>query len=292
METPFTPLEIYIKEFNPVDYFDTYYAAGKGSLDGAWTSFALKNLHALFSSGKIKGDTIIDIGTGPTIYQLLSACEVFKNIIASDLLEQNREQLKKWLRKDPDMLDWSVIVKMVCDLEGNSEKPAEKEEKLRKAIKKVLMCDVLKKNPFEPLVLPPADCLLSCLCLEAPCKDVEAYCEVVKNFNHLLKPGGDIVIIKDSEMLQCSSPSKPTSALSNSTQFGDIETILKDLSKEINLIFAMYARKLSECSFADASYVQEFDDILKEARSLENHLKQKRESFRSELTRIANTLQK
>lgn len=41
----------------------------------------------------------------------------------------------------------------------------------------------------------------------------------------------------------------------------------------------------------DASYVQELDGILKEARTLENHLKQKRESLKQRFTVIANSLQ-
>uniref|UniRef100_A0A8C5PZ12 Nicotinamide N-methyltransferase n=1 Tax=Leptobrachium leishanense TaxID=445787 RepID=A0A8C5PZ12_9ANUR len=195
METPFTKQETYIRDFDPKEYFDTYYAPRKGAFVGEWTLFVLKNLHELFSSGEVKGDTMIDIGSGPTIYHLLSACEVFENIITSDFLEQNREQLKKWLRKDPDMLDWSKVAQMVCDLEGNSEKRAEKEEKLRRAAKRVLKCDALKTNPFEPLVLPKADCLISCLCLEVLSKDVDNFFNVVKNLNTLLKPGGHIMIM-------------------------------------------------------------------------------------------------
>ncbi|KFQ53960.1 Testis-expressed sequence 12 protein, partial [Pelecanus crispus] len=48
--------------------------------------------------------------------------------------------------------------------------------------------------------------------------------------------------------------------------------------------------QLSERAAMDASYVQELDGILKEARSIESHLKQKRESLKQRLTVIANTL--
>uniref|UniRef100_A0A8C5TFM7 Uncharacterized protein n=1 Tax=Malurus cyaneus samueli TaxID=2593467 RepID=A0A8C5TFM7_9PASS len=41
----------------------------------------------------------------------------------------------------------------------------------------------------------------------------------------------------------------------------------------------------------DSSYVQELDGILKEARALENHLKQKRESLKQRFAVIASTLQ-
>ncbi|NWH19404.1 TEX12 protein, partial [Grus americana] len=49
--------------------------------------------------------------------------------------------------------------------------------------------------------------------------------------------------------------------------------------------------QLSERAAMDASYVQELDGILKEARTIENHLKLKRESLKQRFTVIANTLQ-
>ncbi|XP_063292498.1 nicotinamide N-methyltransferase-like [Pelobates fuscus] len=194
MDTPFSGPEIFIKDFNSKDYYDSYYASDKGVMLGEWTNFALKNFHDIFSSGVVKGNTLIDIGAGPTIYHLLSACEVFPNIITSDFLEQNLAELKKWLTKESNMLNWTPCVKYVCDLEGKSVNLGEKEEKLRKSVKQVLKCDVLKKNPFEPLVLPPADCLISCFCLESACKDVASYCNTLKSLKDLLKPGGHIIL--------------------------------------------------------------------------------------------------
>ncbi|XP_075047245.1 indolethylamine N-methyltransferase-like [Mixophyes fleayi] len=196
METTFSTPQSYIDEFNPLDYFQTYYALGQGALFGEWTNFALRNLHETFAPGCVEGDTLIDFGTGPSIYQLLSACEVFNNIITSDFLEQNHIELQKWLRKDPNALDWTPFIKFVwCDLEGNRNNYEEKAEKLRSKVKQVLKCDALKSNPFEPLVLPPADCLLTCLCLEAACKDKESYCNVLKNFKNLIKPGGHLLAL-------------------------------------------------------------------------------------------------
>ncbi|KFP99565.1 Testis-expressed sequence 12 protein, partial [Leptosomus discolor] len=48
--------------------------------------------------------------------------------------------------------------------------------------------------------------------------------------------------------------------------------------------------QLSERAAMDASYVQELDGILKEARTIENNLKQKRESLKQRFAVIANTL--
>ncbi|XP_053546900.1 testis-expressed protein 12-like [Bombina bombina] len=98
--------------------------------------------------------------------------------------------------------------------------------------------------------------------------------------------------IKNAENPQCSSPAGPPPCLSDSSKDADIETLMKDISNDINLHFAKYAKALSERSAVDASYIQEFNEILKEARSVEVHLKQKRESLRNRLTMIANKLQR
>ncbi|XP_075046428.1 testis-expressed protein 12 isoform X2 [Mixophyes fleayi] len=50
--------------------------------------------------------------------------------------------------------------------------------------------------------------------------------------------------ILDSEILQCSSPTSQPSAVSDISQVGDIEAVMKDLSKEINLLFCNYAKTL------------------------------------------------
>ncbi|XP_073459222.1 nicotinamide N-methyltransferase-like [Aquarana catesbeiana] len=196
METPFSSSQTYIDEFDPLDYYKTYYHPEEGALTGEWLDFTLRNFHETFTLGGVKGDLLIDFGAGPAIYQLLSACEAFNNIITSDFLEQNLAQLQKWLRNDPDAFDWTRIVKYVCELEGNSDNESckKKEEKLRRTVTKVLKCDALKKNPYDPVEMPQADCLISCLCLEAPCKDVESFTNALRNLKGLIKPGGHIVI--------------------------------------------------------------------------------------------------
>ncbi|XP_068119870.1 nicotinamide N-methyltransferase-like [Hyperolius riggenbachi] len=189
----FTGPDFYQKNFDPKAYLAMYYPLEGGTVH-EHLQFVLKRLARIFSSGKVKGETIIDIGTGPTIYQLLSACEAFNNVIVSDFTDKNREELKAWLINQPGAFDWSPVVKYVCQLEGNRISWTEKEDRLRKAIKQVLRCDVMQNNPLSPVVLPQVDCILSCLCLEGACKDVEAYVTALKNITNLLKPGGYLVL--------------------------------------------------------------------------------------------------
>ncbi|XP_068118055.1 nicotinamide N-methyltransferase-like [Hyperolius riggenbachi] len=184
----------YQKNFDPKAYL-TYYTMTVNSKENEFLVFVLTQLAQIFNSGEVKGETLIDIGSGPTIYQLLSACEAFKNIIASDFTDRNREEFKSWLTNQPGAFDWSPVVQYVCQLEGDKISWREKEARLRKSIKQVLKCDVMKSNPMDPVVLPQVDCLISSACLEGACKDLETYAIALKNIGALLKSGGHLVLV-------------------------------------------------------------------------------------------------
>ncbi|XP_036601577.1 nicotinamide N-methyltransferase-like [Trichosurus vulpecula] len=196
MESNFTTKDAYLNCFSPRTYLQNYYTFGSSpSQEKQVLMHNLRKLSETFSLGQVKGDLLIDIGTGPTIYQLLSACESFKEIVATDYTDQNREELIRWLKKEPGAFDWSPVVKYVCELEGDREKWAEKEEKLRVRVKQVLKCDVTQSQPLGSASLPQADCLLTTYCLEAACKDLPTYQQALKNLSSLLKPGGFLVLL-------------------------------------------------------------------------------------------------
>ncbi|NWI66157.1 TEX12 protein, partial [Todus mexicanus] len=97
---------------------------------------------------------------------------------------------------------------------------------------------------------------------------------------------------------QLSSLDKTDSAFSEGSQSAykhePLEKVLKVLSSEkfngISIDFNYRFFPFSERAAMDTSYVQELDGILKEARTIENHLKQKRESLKQKFTVITNTL--
>ncbi|NWR36732.1 NNMT methyltransferase, partial [Tachuris rubrigastra] len=192
----FTEADFYQRSFDPQAYLKEYYSLSD-SQRGAnlFLMQNLRSLHKMFSLDGLRGDTLIDVGCGPTIYQLLSACEHFHEIIALDYTDQNRWELERWLRNEEGAFDWVPVVKYVCELEGDREKWAEKQEKVRKKVKQVLKCDVTKANPTGPVSLPPADCILSTLCLEGACKDLPTFHCALRNIGTLVKPGGHLVLV-------------------------------------------------------------------------------------------------
>ncbi|XP_073416819.1 nicotinamide N-methyltransferase-like [Dendrobates tinctorius] len=193
----FTNTSEYEKQFDPRLYLETYFHLGSGSLGDDFLKFVLGNFNKTLKSGAVRGSTLIDIGTAPSIYQLLSTCEYFDDITVTWHTNRERLELQKWLNNDPDAFDWSSVVNHVCEIEGNRMDQKTKEEKLKGRIKKVMMCDVSKSNPLAPHEEPKADCLVTTVCLEAACRSYGSYGTALKNLSNLLKPKGHLLMAGD-----------------------------------------------------------------------------------------------
>ncbi|XP_054296252.1 testis-expressed protein 12 isoform X2 [Pongo pygmaeus] len=133
-----------------------------------------------------------------------------------------------------------------------------------------------------------------------PSEFMENWCLRNMMANHLVKP--DNRNCKRPRELESPVPDSPQlSSLGKSdSSFSEIsglfykdealEKDLNDVSKEINLMLSTYAKLLSERAAVDASYIDEIDELFKEANTIENFLIQKREFLRQRFTVIANTL--
>ncbi|KAM4703176.1 indolethylamine N-methyltransferase-like [Rhinophrynus dorsalis] len=149
--------------------------------------------------GKVKGETVLDISPGPSVYQLISTANVFKKIIVTESNDANIKEFKRWLNKEEGVADWSLATKFVCQLEGNREGWHEEEDKVRKAIYKVI-----KWNPatsrLDPTVIPPVDCVLSLWVLSVISKTKEEYQNALKNVALALKIGGHLLLFSTINM--------------------------------------------------------------------------------------------
>ncbi|KFQ51377.1 Nicotinamide N-methyltransferase, partial [Nestor notabilis] len=116
----FTDAEFYQRSFDPQEYLREFCSLSnaQGQPNTLLTQ-SLRSLSKMFSLDGLSGHTLIDVGCGPTIYQLLSACERFQEIISLDYTDRNRWELEKWLKNEPGAFDWSPVVKYVCELEGD-----------------------------------------------------------------------------------------------------------------------------------------------------------------------------
>ncbi|EEC16012.1 nicotinamide N-methyltransferase, putative [Ixodes scapularis] len=104
--------EVHKTTFLPLNYI-------KNTENYVLYRFQQEELHHIFNSDLIQGSTLVDIGSGPTINFVFSATKRFQDIVVSDLVERNRLEVEKWLRKSVDSVDWSFRAEHVADLEGH-----------------------------------------------------------------------------------------------------------------------------------------------------------------------------
>ncbi|XP_078496380.1 nicotinamide N-methyltransferase-like [Lissotriton helveticus] len=152
------------------------------------------NFINIYSTADVKGDSLIGLSFGPYIYYTLPACEYFNEITFACADDNSIQKIQKWLKKEPDALDWSHIIKKICELQGSGETWNEKECMLKRKVKRVLKHDVTSSNPLSPVILPQADCLLLAHCLEHFVTDKKSFCEALKNISSLLKTGGHLIM--------------------------------------------------------------------------------------------------
>ncbi|XP_051926836.1 phenylethanolamine N-methyltransferase [Hippocampus zosterae] len=189
------------QRFDPAAYLQYNYTPPRADFDrkDSIVPWKLACLHRAFTEGDMSGELLVDIGSGPTLYQVLSGCEVFNEVVLTDFLEANRKELRRWLQGDETCsLDWTPYLQHVCKLEGRRASAwTEKAAKLRQAITDILPIDVHRPQPLDPRVLPSAgaDCLVSCFCLESVSPDLAAFTRALGHIGKLLRPGGHLLLI-------------------------------------------------------------------------------------------------
>ncbi|XP_040066754.1 indolethylamine N-methyltransferase [Ixodes scapularis] len=183
--------EKYRSQFVPEAYRDTLETIH------SLLSFYQKELHFIFTSPTFYGRKLLEVGCGPSARNVLPATKKIDDVVLGDLVPQNRLAVEKWIQKAPDAIDWSFHSELLATLEGYIDAKSgarEIEERTRRAIRKVVFCNVL-----DPQVLPeehkePFDVVLTCLCLESACLDEGTYKKAVQNLANLVTSGGYLIV--------------------------------------------------------------------------------------------------
>ncbi|XP_069062026.1 nicotinamide N-methyltransferase-like [Pleurodeles waltl] len=185
--------ELYERFYDPRKIREIYFTPESTFYDDSFTQ-TFSNLIKIYASGDVKGDSLICLSCGHHIYYALPACEYFNEITFACADGRSIQEIQRWLKNEPDAIDYGETIKEICKLQGCGETWIEKQHMLQTKIKTVLMCDVTSRNPLSPVIHPQADCLLLVHCLENLVTDEKSYCEALTNVSSLLKPGGYLVM--------------------------------------------------------------------------------------------------
>ncbi|XP_066267590.1 phenylethanolamine N-methyltransferase-like isoform X1 [Branchiostoma lanceolatum] len=164
-----------------------------------WMPWLLNNLKDTFAGGKLSGERLLDVGTGPAIHNLISAAPYFPNITCAEFCQENREEVEKWVRGENDAFDWDPFIKYVCGLEGEGSAWEARQVALRDAIQQVVFCDVREENLQEALNGGQYDVVSSIFTLCGVAKDKADFDGIVSNVSSLVKPGGTLILVCDLE---------------------------------------------------------------------------------------------
>jgi hypothetical protein len=182
--------------FHPTVYLDEYY---RGLSDE--NKFLLRFYHDAYLRIGPQA-SLLEVGGGPTIYQLISASRCVSRIVFSEFLEANRNEVRNWLARSPLAFDWGEYLQFVAMLEIDQTigTPHEHVEcRLRDRIAAVVPCDLSLPNPLAPNQHPPFDVVSSSFCIEGIKGDGVSFHSFLKNAISQLKPGGTLVLalVKD-----------------------------------------------------------------------------------------------
>ncbi|XP_075696782.1 nicotinamide N-methyltransferase-like [Rhinoderma darwinii] len=192
-----SPHKVYHEhDFDSRQYLEQYFSDKPDMVFGedSLNSF-IENLRQVFAVGHIKGEVLIDISLSSFVHHLYSACEFFKNIIVLKVNNRCIMELKRWVDERTGAFYWGHASTLLQEKEENSDQCQDQEEKLRSAIQHVVKYDLEKENITDPLVLPPADCVISVWLLDAISKDQDDYIRYLRKFSRYLKPAGHLILI-------------------------------------------------------------------------------------------------
>ena len=180
-------------KFDPHDYLQYYSTTNPHPFH----LFKLNALHQFYQSypptAKLR---ILDIGSGPSIANIISAAPHAAEIVLSEYTEANRSALLQWLNNDPNAFDWTHIFKyVVVDLEGKTEEEVPiRAELVRKVVKAVVPCDVNKDPPIPTEYVDQYDIITDFFCLVCACATTEDYKAALIRLYAFVKSGGKIVL--------------------------------------------------------------------------------------------------
>ncbi|XP_069804187.1 nicotinamide N-methyltransferase-like [Dendropsophus ebraccatus] len=181
------------EEHNPKDLLESHFSQEDVEIIDETMKEPAKRLHEVFSSGLVKGKTLLNVSIGSMVYPLISASNFFSDIYVIDTTDASVNHFKQWLKKGDEATDWSFVFKLVCQLEGNPAGWKEKEEQVRRAIKRVDLYNPFDSACTDSVVLPQLDCVIMVFLLQVICKTKEDFRKNLKTFTSWLKIGGHLV---------------------------------------------------------------------------------------------------
>jgi phenylethanolamine N-methyltransferase len=183
--------EQFVGRFDAFDYLDEYYPdddIGPENIE------LLDFYHA--ACQEISGRTWLEIGGGPTLYQLISASTRVRSILFTEYLEANLAAVRLWLKSDRPGR-WRNYIKATLRLEGLLE-PSETDIRKRAQLIRGKVKGLRHINIKDPSSLAGFEqgfeIVNSSFCIDSITDDRAEWQTLLGRLNSSLKPGGSLIL--------------------------------------------------------------------------------------------------
>ena len=141
------------------------------------------------------GVSVLDYGAGPVLMSTISAATKASEIVLAEFVPSNRKALYQWLNNDSGAFDWSPHFSYVVEELEKKQKwqVRERQEQVRKLVKAVVHCNIIKSPPIEVQYNKKYDVVISSLVMEAVSSNHHEYQLNIARLGEFVKPGGKIL---------------------------------------------------------------------------------------------------
>jgi NNMT/PNMT/TEMT family len=130
----------------------------------------------------------LELGGGPTLHRAAQLVRWVRCLDLADYDESNLEEIRRWLRGDPDAHDWSAFFRAAVQAERDGGSVADREALLRRRLGSLIPCDIRKPSPLGAAI--PYDLLSTSFCLEWATPTFEGWRANLSRATDLLASGG------------------------------------------------------------------------------------------------------
>lgn len=212
--------------FDPHDYVREYY-----SRLGPENRFLLDFYHDVYRTVS-PTSRLLEFGGGPTVYQLLSASLHVGEIVFAEYLEQNRNEVRRWLRGDSGAWNWDLFLHYVSARESHDlAHRDEMKDQVRQKVTSIIECDAFMPNMLGSIAPGSFDIVSSGFCLECISPHQETFQRALEGLLSYLGPRGSLVmtLLKNSSSYQVGEKLFPSFALDEKY----IQTTLQNLGLKV-----------------------------------------------------------
>ena len=142
--------------------------------------------------------TLLDFGSGPTLYSLITAAAKVETIHVSDRLEGNLHEIQLWKRGDEEAFNWEPFIQRALELEGKSRVTREdirrRAELLRSKLTTFCFCDAFSNPPLQGSHINEYDIVQVNFVPESITSSLIEWERAIHNIISLLKPQGTLIL--------------------------------------------------------------------------------------------------